>query len=433
MIQYKSFIISIVLLLINVFSYAQSRTKGNGNVLRTPKSTLLYDNFEYNNAIKSVRINLNDNEGLFPVLELDNRDYLTISFDDLRADIRSFYYSIEHCNADWSSSRVPVIDYLIGYEEDRIYTIQSSENTKVPYTHYTFKFPNENMRPKIAGNYLLKVYEDADKSRLLFSRKLYVLTKSAVLDIEFIPSMMSNLKAENQKINIIVNSFNDIVNPSMNLHIRAFQNQRMDMYQKVNSPSSISSKKICYTLPNTFEFKGNNEFRMIDLRSTRNTSANVKRIFIDTIFQAKLDIDDNTSATKYYLKPDENGRFFIRNIDFEMEDIQSDYINTQFSLKDSANIKGDIYLVGGFNNFNTNSKNKLIFNITAKVWETTQLLKQGIYNYEYVLKNNDKIISDKFSGSHYDTENEYQVLLYYRKPGTYWDEIIGFVNSKNTK
>ena len=113
-------------------------------------------------------------------------------------------------------------------------------------------------------------------------------------------------------------------------------------------------------------------------------------------------------------------------MDFAEQTTQSEYIYTLFSLKDSSNIDGDIYLVGGFNNYVRTALNKLTYNTEQKTWETVQLLKQGVYDYEYVLESADKTQISKFSGSYFDTENEYQILLYYRKSGTYWDEIIGF-------
>src|SRR5690606_37971647 len=146
-------------------------------------------------------------------------------------DSRSFYYTVEHCNADWTPSRIPVMDYMSGYEEDRIYTIQSSENTKIPYSHYSFDFPNDNMRLKLAGNYILQVYEDADKSRLLFSRKLFVMNNMATTEISLVPSYQISKRVTNQKLNIKVHAVYDLINPNVNVQIHAYQNQRGDNIQ----------------------------------------------------------------------------------------------------------------------------------------------------------------------------------------------------------
>lgn len=77
-------------------------------------------------------------------------------------------------------------------------------------------------------------------------------------------------------------------------------------------------------------------------------------------------------------------------MDFAEQTTQSEYIYTLFSLKDSSNIDGDIYLVGGLNNYVRTALNKLTYNTEQKTWETVQLLKQGVYDYEYVLDSADK-------------------------------------------
>jgi hypothetical protein len=55
------------------------------------------------------------------------------------------------------------------------------------------------------------------------------------------------------------------------------------------------------------------------------------------------------------------------------------------------------------------------------------LLKQGWYNYEYVFlkKGETRGSATLFEGSHYETENDYFVLVYYRNPFERYDRVIG--------
>jgi hypothetical protein len=55
------------------------------------------------------------------------------------------------------------------------------------------------------------------------------------------------------------------------------------------------------------------------------------------------------------------------------------------------------------------------------------LLKQGWYNYEFeFLKNGEQIgTTGPFEGNHYETENDYVVLIYYRNPRERYDRLIG--------
>ena len=54
------------------------------------------------------------------------------------------------------------------------------------------------------------------------------------------------------------------------------------------------------------------------------------------------------------------------------------------------------------------------------------LLKQGGYNYTYafVPKGSDKATLQNVEGSHWETENEYQVFVYYRGFGERYDHLL---------
>jgi len=54
------------------------------------------------------------------------------------------------------------------------------------------------------------------------------------------------------------------------------------------------------------------------------------------------------------------------------------------------------------------------------------LLKQGFYNYKYVvIENNNTLNEGAISGNFYQTENNYKVVTYYRDLGRRFDRIIG--------
>jgi len=63
---------------------------------------------------------------------------------------------------------------------------------------------------------------------------------------------------------------------------------------------------------------------------------------------------------------------------------------------------------------------------TTKLYETSFLFKQGFYNYFYVTVDKSKKINiTDINGSFYQTENDYQVLVYYHKFGAKYDQVIG--------
>ena len=62
------------------------------------------------------------------------------------------------------------------------------------------------------------------------------------------------------------------------------------------------------------------------------------------------------------------------------------------------------------------------------------LLKQGWYNYEYVVIPSGAAAEGfPFEGSHWETENDYLVLTYFRDPSARYDRLTGIIlaNTRN--
>jgi hypothetical protein len=88
---------------------------------------------------------------------------------------------------------------------------------------------------------------------------------------------------------------------------------------------------------------------------------------------------------------------------------------------------GNFYVMGRLTDWRMNRNSKMTYNYTRMGYETTLYLKQGYYNYIYVLSNDTKKGGDETitEGSHWDTENDYYIFVYHRQFGTYFDQLIG--------
>ena len=58
---------------------------------------------------------------------------------------------------------------------------------------------------------------------------------------------------------------------------------------------------------------------------------------------------------------------------------------------------------------------------TRKIW-----LKNGEYDYSYAIDDEKEINEFYFQGSHSETMNAYDILIYYRAFGAYYDQLIGY-------
>ena len=429
----KKLPIIILSLLFCVSASAQKRKKKRASRERTPQQELVYNNINYLDAIKSVQFYPVDEENAFPVIELHSDDQLLVAFDDLRGDVRNYYFSMEHCDADWKPSRLSPLEYAEGFNEERIVDYESSVGTLQSYTHYQVTFPTRNIKPKLAGNYLLKVYEDADKSRLIFSRRFYVLAPLMMVTPQLGPTPDVAKRNSNQKINLEVNTGGLTVNnPYQDVRILAMQNQRPDIIEWLTTPRFVNNNELSYNDNRTLDFGGSNEFRYFDLRSLRLATERVADIRLDSAVYAYLVTDEYDDQAAYASTFDENGHFFIRNQDKADANTESDYAWVTFSLNDEGATDGDIYVVGAFNNYNRNTTNKMTYDAASQTWKCTLLLKQGLYDYTYVRIDPSGEADVSFTnGNHFETNNTYQILVYNRRPGTTWDELVGFAEISN--
>jgi hypothetical protein len=411
-------IILVIILANSAFAQRNKKTKQ----LRSPQQELSYTDKNYLPEIKSVEFYNAEKEQSLPLIHLGTNELFELSFDDLRADIRSYYFTIEHCDVNWNKSNLSILEYSSGYGEERINNVTSSRNTLQAYTHYQTQFPTKNTKPLISGNYLLKVYEEADQRRLILTRRFYVVEEKAVINGKIIRPIDVKTRKSHQKVELTVDTKGLLINnPNRDVKVMVMQNNRQDVQLWGSNPSSIRDNEFTYNHPNLFNFVGGHEFLLLDMRSFRLESSMMKRFIADSINKVELIVDNYLDNLVYKENLDENGRFYIRNLDLQDQSaILMDYAEVTFTFNTPSQ-EDEIYLLGGFNNFSRTEENKMHYDHENQSWKVKKLLKQGVYDYLYA--------SDS-SPSFYETKNTYQAVVYYRNPRLNRDEIIGFYELK---
>jgi hypothetical protein len=361
-----------IALAISCTPIAQSSNNSESN----PKVLRLTD-FAYEPEIKTIELSP---EG-FPLLPAVTRLgewNLILRFDDLRSDRDTYYARIIHCNYDWTKSDLQDLDYVTAYNEFPINNSEFSVDTHIPYVHYWFHLPPV----KLPGNYVLMVYRGSDKDDVVITKRFMVYENLVTINAEANLVGSSTMANINQQLNFTVSYKNiTILNPLIDVHVNIRQNQRWDNMATDVRPSFTREieKELEYRF---FEedkmFRGGNEFRFFDLRSLNNPGRNVD----------------------YVAKPP---------------------------------VDGDVYVTGAFNYWNLNETNKMQYDSAQGLYKSRLLMKQGWYDYQYLVKSS-TLPPYYFEGSHFETENRYEILVYNRPFQPRADILIGyFVVEKNPR
>ncbi len=366
----------------------------------------------------------------FPVVALGEK--MVLEFDDLLGNETDYYYRIKHFNHDWKPSALFQNEYLEGYDNLRIDDYSTSFNTLQSYTHYTLEIPNQNVQLKVSGNYLLEIYYADDT--LAFSRRFCVYEPNAVVQTAvFKPQNLDRFNTHQSIHFSIIPSRGVFRNPEKNLFITLLQNDQWDTPITGLTPQFFNGNSLEYRYEIPAQFEGGNEFYFFDTKDLRVTGPNITHTQKADLYEVYLKVDICRAYSDYTYAPDINGGFEIRNIMRPGNpDFEADYSFVYFSLAADFKLEDEeIFLYGGFNNYELSDQNKMYYNPALGIYEGVLLLKQGFYNYKYIVRKSGQLFKNALSGSHSLTENDYMVLVYYREIGAQYDALIGVGNANS--
>ena len=379
------------------------------------------------------------NDQLLPaIISIDQERSLQLSFDQFSEQVQTYSVKIIHCNKDWTSSDLLEMEYLKDFMNEHVITqYHLSLNTRTHYVHYVTTIP----AVKLPGNYVIKVFRNHNLKDVVLTKKFMVYAHKVMVkgNVNFSTGVLERFTHQQLDFTIDYSSYPFIFVPHEELSVVLRQNFRWDNAITNLKPLFIEpgQKKLSYNYFNLENnFSGGNEFRVFDLRRIRTSGINVGNIVIKpTSIDVFMAEEKSRHDVPYLFQFDEDGRFMVFNNEIGGNFTDPEYVHVHFDLKINEMPKSEIYLLGGFNDFVEDKKYLLKYNKDSKSYKLNLWLKQGYYNYIYGVKTGKyKMDHTLLEGSHFQTQNRYDIIVYHRPPGGRADLIIGYfvINHNST-
>jgi hypothetical protein len=381
--------------------------------------------------IRTIKLHVYGNPFAAPVLPLNGGERLELHFDDLDGNVKNYSFSFELRNADWSPTMLSSFDYVQGFSQVRLTNYRISSIALTKYTHYQAVFPDRNATPSRAGNYLLKVFQDGDPSKIIFTRRFLVVRQVADVAAQIQQPFNGMYFRSHQKVQFAVNTSKlNVANAIQQVRVCILQNDRWDNAIMDIKPTFIRQGTLEYNTENTI-FPAGREWRWLDLRSLRFQSDRIEKgNYGKTSTEIIVKPDQDRSAQRFVYYKDNNGKF-ITDVTESINPLwQADYATVRFRFIPPDNRPfpdKNVYVLGELSDYAQQDSALMQFNNETGAYETSLFLKQGYYDYCYVTKEKGGLQpSFEFTeGNYWETENTYTVLVYYRPLGGRADELIG--------
>lgn len=383
----------------------------------------------FSGAVKSLQTTVGGNPLAPPVIVLGSPDRLTVEFDELAEDYRYLRYRLVHCQSDWRVSQLVESEYVDGFNVADIHSYALSEQTLAHYVHYSLTIPNDEIAPMVSGNYLLQVFDEDNPDDVLLQTRFMVTEGTAVLSASVTSRTDVDYNQSHHQLAVEADLEGaSVSDPFNDLRLVVVQNGRTDNVAMVDKPLRIGAKRAVWEHQQPLIFPAGNEYRRTEMVTVHYPGMGVDHyVYADPYYHAVLSTDIPRSNSRYEYDQDQSGRFFPGELNATDPAVEADYVVTHFTLEMPELVGREVWLDGDFTQRRRDADSRMVYSPSQGAYIKTMLLKQGLYNYQYLvtpLRPGDSATAP-IEGDRYETDNEYLILLYHRAPMSRADRLIG--------
>ncbi len=335
--------------------------------------------------VRTIQLYGGSNERSLPVTTLRGDQPITLEFDLMERQGRPLSIYFQHADRTWrrdlSASRV-----LESFQDDNLTDYRSSRSTDVPYVHYTYRFPNDDIRFRVSGNYIVRVTERGRRDSVLFERAFFVTEQEGGLGLGAESIVIPSQRQPSVRPRARYDPPSELEGDPFGYSVCFLRNGRMSEARCDEQPRLTNQPDLEFEVDRQQAFAPTTADYGLDLGSLDGTSE-VERT------------DRSVSPIQVLLAPDYarfgddaprlglNGQIVVREAVRNRSDpaLTAEYVETTFAFvpPEEQPFADEITVAGSFSGMDPDQGTQMEWVAMRDRYEGTVLLKQGQYQYFY--------------------------------------------------
>lgn len=354
-----------------------------------------------------------NDEARLPVISLGTSERLTLRFDLLEDRGRPLSVYFYHADQHWRRDLAPA-EFLSSFQRDDILDYRSSEGTDVRYVHYSYRFPNDAIRFRLSGNYIIRVTEQGMEDDVLFEKPFFVSEQAVATEFGLDQVMAGGSGFPSIQPTLLFTPTGAAQASPHDFSVCFVRNGQFHQSRCATRPSMLEAPSIRFYLPPESSFSAEPADYFLDLGSLQ-VGRGIERIDYQGRTIEVLLEPDYVRFAGTGLEPLQNGQPVILAAvrDRANPAAAAQYVDVHFALvpPDEIPFESDVHVIGAFNNWRASSANRMTWNGASGRYEATLRMKQGRYEYRYTSR--DGRLRSQAAGAAPRAENMYQAFVYY--------------------
>lgn len=371
------------------------------------------------NSVRSIQLYRGEEHQL-PILALQSNQQATLEFDLMVEDGRPLSAYFYHADRIWRRD-LTAAQYLESYQHDNLLEYQISAGTQVPYVHYTYRFPNENIEFLISGNYIVRVTEQGDEEAVLFERAFFITEQATSLafatdrvlvgdyGFPFIQPIAEFIPAPGTEGDVF------------DYNVCFARNGRFDLARCSDRPSLMNAPLMQFYLEPETSFEPEAAPYYLDLANLRASNQIVAADFTASPYHVELEPDYAAFGGSGLARPLDGQSIISSVVPIGDGDVRGEYVLSRFVFvpPDERRLGGDVLVTGSFNGWRYDSAYRMEWVPENRRYEGDILLKQGQYEYRYVSRDRRALQQSMPQSS-----SQLLAFVYYDDPSLQTDRLL---------